>query len=198
MDERDYLSHHGILGQKWGQQNGPPYPLASGARSALEKAKAGIKAGAKAVKSYNIKRKRKASLEKARAAKAEKKKQEEKIANKEAKAKKRDERIQKFIDSANKVDNVTKAAEKYADSWNRTIKLANPFIKKLTGKALPKIGIDNETEQMIDALIKSGDAKGIWANRTKFSDTQISVATTRLKNYQKLQDAAEGKKIKDN
>jgi len=23
----DYLVHHGILGQKWGDQNGPPYPL---------------------------------------------------------------------------------------------------------------------------------------------------------------------------
>ena len=26
---RDYLSHHGRLGQKWGQKNGPPYPLSS-------------------------------------------------------------------------------------------------------------------------------------------------------------------------
>lgn len=25
----DYISHHGILGQKWGQKNGPPYPLGS-------------------------------------------------------------------------------------------------------------------------------------------------------------------------
>lgn len=23
----NYLAHHGILGQKWGDQNGPPYPL---------------------------------------------------------------------------------------------------------------------------------------------------------------------------
>lgn len=26
-DYLDYLSHHGILGQKWGHTNGPPYPL---------------------------------------------------------------------------------------------------------------------------------------------------------------------------
>lgn len=30
------LQHHGILGQKWGKQNGPPYPIGSGDHSAAE------------------------------------------------------------------------------------------------------------------------------------------------------------------
>lgn len=36
------LQHHGILGQKWGKQNGPPYPLSGSDHSAAEK-KAGWK-----------------------------------------------------------------------------------------------------------------------------------------------------------
>lgn len=33
----DYISHHGVLGQRWGQQNGPPYPLSSSSREKLTK-----------------------------------------------------------------------------------------------------------------------------------------------------------------
>lgn len=33
----DSLEHHGILGQKWGHQNGPPYPLDAGDHSASER-----------------------------------------------------------------------------------------------------------------------------------------------------------------
>ncbi len=32
-----YLYHHGILGQRWGRKNGPPYPLGSSDHSASEK-----------------------------------------------------------------------------------------------------------------------------------------------------------------
>lgn len=36
MDNK-YLQHHGILGQKWGKQNGPPYPLDAEDHSASER-----------------------------------------------------------------------------------------------------------------------------------------------------------------
>lgn len=35
--EEAFLKHHGILGQKWGQRNGPPYPLGESDHSAAEK-----------------------------------------------------------------------------------------------------------------------------------------------------------------
>lgn len=35
------LQHHGIKGQKWGDQNGPPYPLGSGQKSSAEKKASG-------------------------------------------------------------------------------------------------------------------------------------------------------------
>lgn len=36
---KSYLMHHGILGQKWGKRNGPPYPLKPSDHSAAEKKK---------------------------------------------------------------------------------------------------------------------------------------------------------------
>lgn len=35
--ESNYLAHHGILGQRWGKKNGPPYPLDAGEHSSSEK-----------------------------------------------------------------------------------------------------------------------------------------------------------------
>lgn len=47
-DGMSFLSHHQILGAKWGVMNGPPYPLGSGDHSSSEKqaaAAAGVKVG---------------------------------------------------------------------------------------------------------------------------------------------------------
>lgn len=36
MRDNTYLAHHGILGQKWGTRNGPPYPLKGGSYTRTE------------------------------------------------------------------------------------------------------------------------------------------------------------------
>ena len=36
IKQDDELFHHGILGQKWGHKNGPPYPLSGGDYSKTE------------------------------------------------------------------------------------------------------------------------------------------------------------------
>lgn len=57
--ENTYLVHHGILGQKWGKKNGPPYPLDFSKLSAAErkeaKAESITKGDIKTASAYNNK-----------------------------------------------------------------------------------------------------------------------------------------------
>lgn len=52
--ERDpnYLEHHGILGQKWGTQNGPPYPLDRQTKKTMKQAQKDAKEYARAKMYY--------------------------------------------------------------------------------------------------------------------------------------------------
>lgn len=68
----DYVEHHGIIGQKWGDRNGPPYPLSGSEHSAVVKSadKKSTRSGRKLT--WRQRRKAKKNLKKARAAAAQK------------------------------------------------------------------------------------------------------------------------------
>jgi hypothetical protein len=64
--ESNYLEHHGILGQKHGQRNGPPYPLDANKHSASEKKAGWTKSLSGAIKKHKLNKQRKKALDKAR------------------------------------------------------------------------------------------------------------------------------------
>lgn len=66
--EKNYLAHHGILGQRWHKRNGPPYPLDAGDHSKQEK-EAGYKKslnGGRNEQLYDRKTRKRAAKEAAR------------------------------------------------------------------------------------------------------------------------------------
>ena len=69
---REELYHHGILGQKWGHKNGPPYPLGASDHSASEKKAGWRKSLSQSIKDHKTKKKRQKAAAKARVAKKQK------------------------------------------------------------------------------------------------------------------------------
>lgn len=74
--ESNYLAHHGILGQRWGHKNGPPYPLDASDHSASEKKAGWRKSLSTAIKDHKKKKQRQKALAKARVARTENLKKE--------------------------------------------------------------------------------------------------------------------------
>ena len=56
MYNAGYLMHHGILGQKWGKRNGPPYPLKEGSHTLVEKTGQGKNQADKILNAYGNKK----------------------------------------------------------------------------------------------------------------------------------------------
>lgn len=98
----DYLEHHGVKNQKWGQRNGPPYPLDRGKDGRItqkqRKKKQGVIARLKANHQKKVKAKQRAAA-KAEKAKQAKKDTEEKMSKEELREKLLKSTDPKFIAS---------------------------------------------------------------------------------------------------
>lgn len=146
------LYHHGILGQKWGKKNGPPYPLSSSDHSSAEKkagwrkslsdrrAESARKRAAKAEikrRAEQSKRDKKAAEDKAReeaARREEQSRRDKKEAEKAAKREKERQAILKDPSKLNKHrdefsnDEIKKALERY----DLEMKLRDANLNKLS------------------------------------------------------------------
>ena len=163
MDEK-YLAHHGILGQKWGHQNGPPYPLnPSKDYSAAEKKKNPSlveKAKAKLAKSSAQRKRNKSELSEAR---------------KQAK-----EKLRKDIANAKQQAKIDKIKAKYEEKTSKKIdRIHNP--KKaadVTNKIL------NRNPEVIKSLrkdiIANPTPEKILANKSILSTFDVREAKTRM------------------
>lgn len=182
----DALYHHGIKGQSWGDQNGPPYPLDSQVSSAVKKKKS---------KSFiqKLKDKKKGKkLQAARKKKAAERQEKEDIINSgdEKKVKKiakslTDEELARAINRINlnrtlnsvdysniqkKLDTITKAAQTIGSIGEAAGKVVNVADKVVDIKG--KLSGKSSTEKQIQLTKDEAEiAKNILAKVT--SDTQV-------------------------
>lgn len=217
------FAHHGILGQKWGDKNGPPYPLDPGDHSAKEK-----KAGwVKSLKNHHAEKKKKKqrqkALEKARVAKAEKAKQAELQKKFEAdkekvlrsgkaseilkyKGQMTNDEMEYAIQRINKEERLYGlSAKEQQDSWQKIDKIFDKVgtVTNWVNKAanaysavdnlLKKFNGEEDDKSLIDRLMKSGNLEEAYKNRDKMTADQLSKVMAKAKLNKQL-DEEFGKK----
>ena len=145
--DMEELTHSGIKGQKWGIQNGPPYPLSrdisTGSRLKTTKF-GGISAY---LQTRKVKKKRQAALEKARQTKAEN-------AQKKQTAEEHAAEVKKILESGdrNKIKSI--ASEVSYNDLNNALNKADLMVK-LNAQTTPKTAWDklDNTKNKLDKVI---------------------------------------------
>lgn len=153
---KDYLEHNGILGQKWGKKNGPPYPLGKGDHSAAEKnaAKAaGVKVGKSSGKGSieNVKKNKKPPLTE----------EEKRLKAEEARLKGDSKNINKYMD-----------------------KLTTDELRDAQARAQIKKSLAEEKQSKADKekkeAILSGDKEKVKEYATKMSYNELQEAMNKV------------------
>lgn len=207
----NFLAHHGIEGQKWGKQNGPPYPLSRQQLSEAEKKKTGLSESAK--EKYGLNKKNKAP-------KADVKKQEQApkeppkaaITKSEAaqyptrlasaqnvyanRSQYTNQELQAYINRVNLESQVADLARKEYEA-SHPVKM---FIKKKANQALDTAVNNavnygqNELKKAIKEAINPDDFTGpslsdIKSNPGKYSNNQINDALKRRNLMERVDEA---------
>lgn len=135
------LYHHGIMGQRWGKKNGPPYPLSAGAHSASEK-KAGWRQSLAGTQTRGGARKYTKELNKA----------DKKLATARYDRFKESEKVKRYQDKANKLAASGKSAkkiEKYKSKAEKHMLKAQEYGKEIQNAS-------NRTDTLIKYLSAQG------------------------------------------
>ena len=161
-NDRDYLSHHGIKGQKWGRRNGPPYPLSSEVHKAV--------VTGKSTKSKKIDKKKIA--DKVRENRRKKIMHDPKKLYKHA-----SEFSKKEIDDAyEKLQSMNRVKQLYSED-----KKKNTFTEKMAKKAE-----DKRINRKIDKYARTPDM--LDKNMHKLSQKEVNIALDRLEKRQDMFD----------
>lgn len=149
--DMEELTHTGVKGQKWGIQNGPPYPLSRdiSTGSRLKTTSSGKKSGGISayLQTRKVKKKKQAALEKARQTKAEN-------AQKKQTAEEHAAEVKKILESGdrNKIKSI--ASEVSYNDLNNALNKAD-LMAKLNAQTAPKTTWDklDNTKNKLDKVI---------------------------------------------
>lgn len=166
-DYLDYISHHGISGQKWGVQNGPPYPLSPEDYSKAEKKANQITKKLDKTSSKSEKRKIKAEKIKMKAERYKVKRDNNiyGVFGSQKKAQKFDYKYKKSMAKANKLG--------YQDTrdMQKAVDYVNKLVKQLDASGTD-ITISKSDQARVDAFIST-----IESNR-KMKDLAYNISSS--------------------
>lgn len=162
-----YLEHHGILGQKWGKKEGPPYPLGSGDHSSAEKSAAkaaGVKVGSDSGKGSIANVKKKSTRSKS--VKKEMTEEEKRAAAVEAVKSGDRKKIAKYASYL--------TSQELQDAENRVRNLSNITREEPGEKKASKAEMEKQE------VIRSGDKEKVREFADKMSYQELSEAMNRI------------------
>lgn len=172
-----YLEHHQILGAKWGQKNGPPYPLGSGDHSSAEKSAAqaaGVKVGSDSGKGSieNVKKKKSGAQNQVKKPKKEMTDEEKREAALKAVKAGDKKKIAKYMDNLS-TDELRDAQARA--QMKDSLKKEDPSEKKTSKEELEK-----------QEVIRSGDKERVKQYADKMSLTELQEAMNKVDLMAKL------------